>query len=179
MVWRYRPEPRRLHRRRRVATLPGADCLGELSRRDSRRRPRGCYWEPRALEIPQGSAEYIVAAVISRRDLSSARWSLYELEPREWVRCTSRRVSLAHSGAIGLRRSPPMTRSFWQAKTGKSLCCVPPRNGRFSPSTASTRTSSPRLRFSIDGSTSAPATHSTVSQSRVFEFSHLAGPCAI
>src|ERR1039458_8653220 len=84
MVWRYRPEPRRLHRRRRVATLPGADCLGELSRRDSRRRPRGCYWEPRALEIPQGSAEYIVAAVISRRDLSSARWSLYELEPREW-----------------------------------------------------------------------------------------------
>src|ERR1035437_7974681 len=83
MVWRYRPEPRRLHRRRRVAALPGADCLGELSGRDSRRRPRRCYGEPRALEIPQGSAEYIVAAVISR-DLPSARWSLYELEPGEW-----------------------------------------------------------------------------------------------
>src|ERR1017187_9787605 len=142
MVWRYRPEPRRVHRRRRVATLPGADCPRELSRRDSRRRPRGCYWEPRALEIPQGSAEYIVAAVISRRDLSSARWSLYELEPREWVRCTSRRVSLAHSGAIGSSPVAADDKILLASEDGESRCAAcRPGMGDSRRQTASTRTS--------------------------------------
>ena len=103
------------------------------------------------------------------RDLSRARWSLCEPEPGEWRGVQQAR----HTGALGHYWSSPVAadgKILLAREEGRVVVLRAAQNGRSSPSTASARTPSPHRRFSMDGSTSAPAKHCTVSQNGVFEF---------